>query len=405
MHGLLLTMMLAAAPTQIAVMPLSASEGVNDKTAEAVSESIAAEVRKQPNVQVMTRQELGAVMTLERQKQLLGCQNDACAAEIAGALDVDRAVAGSVAKLGESWTVHLALLDARKAQALAHSDRRKKGSIDDVLDLLPGMVHELFSPMAATLPSADQAPAPSPPTTAAKMPSNVADVPWKPQDGKAPKLLLLTDGAGRYVAVVPFSGLDGPLFAGDAKALYLQRVYGGGSEGDKEFSMNFWDPRARAELEMRDGKYTLSCGRTEKTFAVVPEPKAAQLLKSAKLYDVRWQRRAYALARDDEGSYFFVDQAREPEGNSDFHLYVGEQGNLVPVQTRVLASDTDGDVLGTPDGKLKLSHRSQDAEWIQGQARRKLTYLDVQDNARRIYGQLGAYKGPLGTACDGLTGN
>lgn len=406
-----------AAPLKVAVMPLAAGEGVAEKTADAVSEGVAAELRRLPGLQIITRQAISAALSIERQRQLLACSSDSCAAEIAGALDVDRVVTGSVAKLGESWVVHLQLLDARKALTVGFSDRRKRGgSIDDVLDAIPGMARELF-PGGASAPAAPQvaeAPPPlppAPPPVALPAPKVALPRPWaeEPMDTSEvkAKLAWVTDGKGSYLVFVPYALMEQPLFSGDGKTLHAQRVFGSGSdEGSKQFSANFWEPRVRAPaegmFERKGDTYTLTCGRNEIAFKEVPAAQARTLMKSARFLKVRWQRRAYALARDDEGTYFYVDRAREPDGNQDFHLFIGTQGEMVGQPAKVLASDDEGDVFGTPEGKLRLAHQRQEAEWIQGTIRRKLRYLPVEDNAKLIYTSLGAYKGErLGTPCDG----
>jgi len=417
-HALALALVLAAAPSannRVMLMPLVNGEGVSESTADAVTDSVAGELRRIPGLQVLTRKEVSAVLSLDRQKQLLGCQSDSCLAELGGALDVERLITGNVAKLGQSWILHLQLVDARKVVTLANSDRRKKGgSIDDVLDELPSMVKELYSgqpaiaaapppPPAPAAPPVAPAPAPAPAPAKKALSPRTADVPLEEPPSK---LSLVTDGKGHYLAFVAGDTSAGLLSSSDGKAFYLQRVIGSGSDPES-FGYSFWEPRVTgqsyASFDFRKGAYKLFCS-TEKqiTFKPVPEKEAQALLKKAKLYKTRWLRRGYGLARDDEGVYYYVDQAREPDDSTDFQLYIGEQGSLVAVDTRVLAHDREGDIFGASDGKLKLSRQKGEAEWIQtGGARRKLSYLAVEDYAQLIYAKLGVYQGEqLGTPCD-----
>src|SRR5512137_287500 len=147
-------------------MPITAGEGVPASTAAAVTEALAAEVRKRSGAEVITRKEIEAVLSLEAQKQMLGCQTDACIAEIGGALGVERLVAGDLARLGESWLFHLKVVETGKVKVAAQSDRRiRGGTIDDVLDALPPMVAELFPGVGPALPAAQ--PAAPPPAPAA----------------------------------------------------------------------------------------------------------------------------------------------------------------------------------------------------------------------------------------------
>jgi len=416
-------------PNRVMLMPLVAGEGVKESTADAVTDAVAGELRRVPGLQVLTRKEVSAVLSLERQKALVGCQSDSCVAELSGALDVDRLITGNVAKVGESWILHLQLVDAKKVATIANSDRRKRGGvIDDVLDELPAMVKELFAnqPKFTAEPSAQQAQAAPQNTQAQAAPQNTqeqATTPPPPAPPKAKKdvaqrwadlpleepppgpLSLATDGKGHYVAYVP--GNIDVLYVGTTQKLYAQRIVSGGSEGDKRLEFYFWEPRTRApaeaEFQMREGKFTLTCAKKQLAFTPVPKAQGDALLKKMKLFKPRWQRRGYAIARDEEGVYYYVDHLREPDDNTDFQLYIGEAGSLVPVETRVVASDRDGDIFGTPDGKLRFSHQAREAEWMQNGTKHKLKYFDIVDLAQDVYTKFGVYKGEsLGTPCDWL---
>jgi hypothetical protein len=395
---------LGAAPLKVALMPLAAGDGVQEKTAQSIGDAVAAEMRRVPGVQLMTGEQLTAVVSVERQRELMGCQSEACMAEIAGALDVDRLVIGSAAKLGSSWILHLQLVDARKAVTLQQSDRRKKGgSIDDVLDELPGMARELLG-AGATVTVASNAPPPSPAPNPGPLPVGTADVPYGDVDRA--KLSVVEDGTGHLIVFQPYAGLQGPMFFGSTDALYAQRLISGGSQGGVYFNWSFWEPRAPtpalASFGCREGVCTLTCGKRDLVWKNVAKPRAAAMLEKARFFKPRWARRTYALARDDEGTYYFVDRAREPDDNKDFRVYVGSQGEMGAVAAKVLASDRSGDVFGTAQGKLRLSHEPQEAEWIAPAGRQKLQMLDLYENARLIYGELGVYKNqPLGTPCDG----
>src|SRR5512145_156541 len=88
--------LLAAASPKLAVMPIVAGEGVPATTTAAITDALAAEVRRRSGAEVITRKEIEAVLSLEAQKQMLGCQSDACIAELGGALGVAQLVAGDL---------------------------------------------------------------------------------------------------------------------------------------------------------------------------------------------------------------------------------------------------------------------------------------------------------------------
>jgi hypothetical protein len=410
----LLAALLVAAPAggavKVAVMPVGAGEGVSDKTAAAVTEAVAAEVRRVPEVQAITQREIASLLSLEQQKALLGCQSDTCMAEIGGALGVDRLVVGDLAVLGESWLFHLKLLDVKRSRVVGQSDRRLRGgSIDDLLDALPSMVAEIF-------PGSSSAPArPGPGRTVRAGPPAAVEEPLSLPPEVLAKLFLWRDAAGHIIAAVPFGGIDEPMLAGDASALQLQRVFGGRSDA-LGFELVFWEPRARvpadASFDVREGKGRLFCKDRIIAFEPVPEAESRAILKEAKLLRPRWRRYAHALARDDDGNYFYVDGARnafgDPADDPAYRLYSGVKGRLQARELVDAFRDSAGEIFVTPTGKLRLA-KSTDGkptvEWLHGQGRSHLTWLDPQANGALIYGGLGVYQSErLGTPCDDVFG-
>lgn len=398
-------------PQKVALFPLTAGAGVAPAVAQSVTDAFAGELRKLPGHQLLTQQELTAVLGVERQRQLAGCAESACMTEIASALDVDAVVTGNLARLGQSWLLQVQLVDARKGVTKAHASRRKKSAeIDDLLDELPSVAKELFGGTAAGSSAQSSEPPVTAPVAAAQaveLPSPAQDVATAVSAEQRKKLVLLKDAANRYIAIEPFAGTGGGFFYGtNASKLHAQRVFGGGSSGTESFDLVFWEPRARspaeASFEFRNGKYVLTCGQKNIEFKPVAAKQARAVLDKAAFYEPRWRRRAYALTRDDDGTFFYVDQARVPEANQDFRVYLGRSGQLRPVATEVIANDAAGDIFKAGAGKLKLQPRSGEAQWVAGQDTIKLTLLPVEDHARFIYTQLGAYKGlEFGTPCDG----
>lgn len=221
------------------------------------------------------------------------------------------------------------------------------------------------------------------------------------------RLKVLHDGHDHYLAVVPFGAPSGPLWYGDGKTMYAQRVTGGGSQGDTAFDRIFWDPRAQdrwqAGFGFRNGAYTLQCEDRQTAFLPLDATASAKIVESATFLDHLWSRRAYALARDQAGTYYYVDTGNRPGREHDFHLWAGPRGKMKPLPMLNVVSDAAGDIFGTKSGKLRLVLDRKESVWIDGKREVKLTSLDVGDNARLIYTDLGVYLGQrLGTPCDDL---
>jgi len=129
------------------------------------------------------------------------------------------------------------------------------------------------------------------------------------------------------------------------------------------------------------------------------------VLSQARLLKPRWRRQGHAFARDDAGTYFYVDRAREPEDTDDYRLYLGAKGKLQAYQVTDHISDDAAEIFVSPAGRLKHSRvRPGEAEWVPqgGQPAVSLSWTSIEQQARFVYTDLGVYAGErLGTACDG----
>jgi TolB-like protein len=418
--------LLLAAPARIAVLPVAAGEGVTDKTAAAVTEALAAEVRKRSGSEVITQREISTVLSLERQKAMMGCSTDSCMAELGGALGVSWLVNGDVARVGESLLIHVRLVEVTKVRVVAQADRRfRKGTLDDLLDGLPAMAGELFpqsggGSAAATggdrprpTPDGEQvgtAPGPKPAADAKPLPPPWAEEQEKVAAEKIEALAVWEDGSGNYFAMNA-TALDDTIYAGTPKKLFRQRsgsgfLNGGEGKGDR----SFWDPRTggRGSFTFTPEEATLVCGKVSVPYKRVPALEAKKILARAELLAPRWRRIPIVLARDDQGMYFFVDARRSVEGEvadpADYRLYVGKKGSLARVELEDAIRDTGGYLFITSGGRLVARQLGQKfgVEWGTGNTRIALTWLDPADHGPLIYKDLGVYAGQqLGTACDG----
>jgi hypothetical protein len=222
------------------------------------------------------------------------------------------------------------------------------------------------------------------------------------------KLVVVDDGHGHYLAVIPFgdSVWDHLYWSPDGKDFWQQRVAGGGSSGTESFDRVFWEPRVRerwrGSFGMKDGVYTVQCADRATHLKPLDAEKNQALLDTARFHPPRWKYRAYALARDDAGIYYYVDRRRD-EGSMEFRLYCGQRGSMKPLKMTNLVSDSEGDIFSTRSGELRLVLDKKQSVWVEKGKKRELKSLPVEDNVQLIYSDLGVYSGqPLGTPCDVL---
>jgi hypothetical protein len=406
--SLLVALCYAAAPIKIAVAPIAAGEAVTDKTAAAITDAIAREVRRVPGVQAIAPDEMKSFLDLDRQRRLASCEDQGCMAELGGALGVDRIVSGRLNKIGETWVFALKMLDVKKASVLSQTDRQLRNkSLDDVLDQVSPMVAELLSARPATGPIPAPAPQPEPAPVAAsaappRLPPNWADVPLSPPPS-VEGLKIASDENGHFIAFSKKSEA-GRFFWGDGTTFWKVPIRG--TSGNASYvEYHFWDPRLGSSggaFQLRDGKASLTCGPDHRgvLLKILPGAEAKETLAKARLLESRWRRRALALARDDAGTYYFVDRVDEPRGDPDFHLYVGTKGKMQPLALTDRIGDEKAEIFVSAQGRLKHAADGT-AEWVAGTARTPLVWLEITHEAQLIYTTLGIYSGQqLGTPCD-----
>jgi hypothetical protein len=111
----------AQARPKIAVLDFSAN-GASKELASAAGGIAANELDRMGTFQIVTADAIRNMLAFEKQRQMLGCADAGCMAEIGGALGVDWLVSGKVTKLAasagvpETLSVDLTLTNVRKAQ-------------------------------------------------------------------------------------------------------------------------------------------------------------------------------------------------------------------------------------------------------------------------------------------------
>ena len=136
MTGTLLALLLSAAPaTDYALLPVK-TIGLPEERSALYAEHLAARL-VEDGLTVTTPADIGAVLGLERQKQLLGCGEGAsCLVEVAGALGAKALITGQVSRVDDGYHVVLKVLDASNASVrLARTHQlASEGALFSALD-------------------------------------------------------------------------------------------------------------------------------------------------------------------------------------------------------------------------------------------------------------------------------
>lgn len=139
--GLCLALAATPAKTRIAVTGLSSAGEVDPKVAEAIGESVTAEVAARGYFEPISTGEIATLLGVERQRQLLGCGDDSCMTEIASALGAPYVMSGSLTKLEGIFQLNLQVIDSQKARTLGRSTKIAR-DFEGLRSLIPYAVAE-----------------------------------------------------------------------------------------------------------------------------------------------------------------------------------------------------------------------------------------------------------------------
>jgi len=100
-----------------------------------------------PDHQVLSQGEVVALLGLEKTRQMLGCSDDqGCMADLAGALDSDRLLAGSLTILERTSLITVRLLDVKRSRTLARVNATLlDASQHELVDAASRLAHEALT--------------------------------------------------------------------------------------------------------------------------------------------------------------------------------------------------------------------------------------------------------------------
>ena len=131
--------------TSVAVLDLTAL-GISPEVALNLTAIVAAEVGRYDDVKPVTRREVAALLDLERQKQLLGCNDDSCLSQVVGALGVAKIVSGQIGRIEGAYVLTLNLIDTRSAKVEARAVRTISVDAQKLVEATKSAVTELIGP-------------------------------------------------------------------------------------------------------------------------------------------------------------------------------------------------------------------------------------------------------------------
>jgi hypothetical protein len=128
---------------KMVVLPLKAAGGVEAATCQLMTNLLLSKLDGVAGLKTVGRDDLEALLGLDKQKQALGCDSVSCLAEIGGALGAELVLYGEIGRIGGTYNVNTSIVLTKNAQVAARASRVIKGSEENLADEVPKLVPEL----------------------------------------------------------------------------------------------------------------------------------------------------------------------------------------------------------------------------------------------------------------------
>lgn len=161
---------------KLAVVPTQIDPSAEGRVPGLLDDYVMTAVADLGTYQVIGQDDINAMIGFEQQKDLLGCDDASCFADIGGALGVDKILVVKVALTGEQWVSTMKLIDIQGTWVEARGSEFIQGDAGALLRGVAGAVQKLFGRQPA---SAAAGVATSPAAAAAAAPGDESEEPTR----------------------------------------------------------------------------------------------------------------------------------------------------------------------------------------------------------------------------------
>ncbi len=143
----------AADKPELAVLALRVDTDMPSGTDRTLNEILLAEFHRQGRFEVLGSSDVAAMLEVDSQKMLLGCDEESCVAEIGGALGVSLVAVPSVGAVGDRYVINLKLFDVADVQVLSRVTEYVPRDQSKLIQGIRGAVAQLLSTMGTGEPA------------------------------------------------------------------------------------------------------------------------------------------------------------------------------------------------------------------------------------------------------------
>jgi hypothetical protein len=126
----------------LAVLNFEAKSGVSNTEASTLSDRLRSMLVNSNVLMVIERSQMNTILE-EQGFQQTGCTSTECIVEAGKLLNVQKMVSGAIGKLGQTYTIDLALISVETAQIEESYYRNYKGEIDGLLEVMESITNQI----------------------------------------------------------------------------------------------------------------------------------------------------------------------------------------------------------------------------------------------------------------------
>ena len=149
---LTVAILLIAAPDKpgVAALNIAAERGVDESLVKILTDALLSQLKSSERfASVIGSSDIQAMISMEQQKQVLGCDEDSCLAQLGGALGVPYLVTGSLGNVGGRFMLNLKLLqveDARVAERVTRVYKDEGAMVDGLHAAVAALIKGVSPP-------------------------------------------------------------------------------------------------------------------------------------------------------------------------------------------------------------------------------------------------------------------
>lgn len=130
----------------LAILDFALSGDIPPELARTLGDVAAQEAARLGSFQVISQRDVVAQLGHEQTKQLLGCDDSSCYAELSGALNTDLLISGSVSLVESTYLFTMSLIDVRQSRPVRRaSETLPRATQAELLDASKRLAHEALT--------------------------------------------------------------------------------------------------------------------------------------------------------------------------------------------------------------------------------------------------------------------